>query len=96
MGPIATPAADVSLRIFDHYSFIFCESESGTKLLHCMIYDIPSKQRMKNKLDFPTPFPDQLPQPLLSSHLPLSSCSCTAGTSAVKHRHSGCVHSNVR
>lgn len=63
MDPTATPAADVSLCIFDHYSFIFCESESGIKLLHSMIYDIPSQQRMKNKLDFPTPFPDQLPQP---------------------------------
>lgn len=59
VDPIATPAADFSLCIFDHYSFIFCRPESGTKLLHRMIYDIPFQRRMKNKLDFPTPFPDQ-------------------------------------
>lgn len=57
--PIATTAADFSLCIFDRYSFIFCESGTGTKLLHSMINDIPSQQRMKNKLDFPMPFPDQ-------------------------------------
>lgn len=92
MDPIATPAADVSFCIFDHYSFIFCESESGTKLLHSMIYDIPSQQRMKNKLDFPTPFPDQLPQPpALPSFITPASLS---GTSPAKHKHSGCVHSN--
>lgn len=61
VDPIATPAADFSLCIFDRYSFIFCEPGTGTKLLHSMIYDIPSQQRMKNKLDFPTPFPDQPP-----------------------------------
>lgn len=63
VDPIATPAADFSLCIFDRYSFIFCEPGTGTKLLHSMIYDIPSQQRMKNKLDFPTPFPDQPPPP---------------------------------
>lgn len=67
--PIATTAADFSLCIFDRYSFIFCESGTGTKLLHSMINDIPSQQRMKNKLDFPMPFPDQhlppAPQPPL-------------------------------
>lgn len=81
VDPIATPAADFSLGIFDHFSFIFCEPGTGTKLLHSMIYDIPSQQRMKNKLDFPTPFPDHPnpplpPASLLSSHLPLSSCRC--------------------
>lgn len=65
VDPIATPAADFFLCIFDHYSFIFCEPVTGTKLLHGMIYDILSQQRMKNKLDFPTPFPDQPPPPAL-------------------------------
>lgn len=51
----------LSLCNFDHYSFIFCEPGTGGKLLHSMIYDIPSQQRMKNKLDFPTPFPHQHP-----------------------------------
>lgn len=63
VDPIATPAADFSLCIFDHYSFIFCGPESGAKLLHSMIYDIPSWRCMKNKLDFPTPFPDPPPPP---------------------------------
>lgn len=51
----------LSLCNFDHYSFIFCEPGTGGKLLHSMIYDIPSQQCMKNKLDFPTPFPHQHP-----------------------------------
>ncbi len=58
VDPTATPAAHFSLCIFDHDSFIFCEPGTGTKLLHSMIYDIPPQQRMKNKLDFPSPFPD--------------------------------------
>lgn len=62
---IATPVADFSLCIFDHYSFIFCVPGTDTKLLHGMIYDFPSQQCMKNKLDFPTPFPDQPPPPAL-------------------------------
>lgn len=69
VDPIATPAADFSLGIFDHFSFMFCEPGTGTKLLHSMIYDIPSQQRMKNKLDFPTPFPDH-PNPPLPPALP--------------------------
>ena len=83
VDPTAAPAADFSLCIFDHYSFIFREPESGPKLLHSMIYDIPSQQRMKNKLDFPTPFPDQPPPtPATSSppsfhHTCLSSCQYT-------------------
>lgn len=63
VDPSAALAADFSLCIFDHYSFIFCEPRTGAKLLHSMIYDIPSQQRMKNKLDFSTPFPDHPPLP---------------------------------
>lgn len=63
VAPIATPVDSSLLCIFDHYSFIFCEPGTGTKLQLSVIYDIPSWQRMKNKLDFPTPFPDQLLYP---------------------------------
>lgn len=80
-APIATPLDSSLLCIFDHYSFIFCEAGAGTKLQLSVIYDIPFWQRMKNKLDFPTPFPDQLLLPplfsttrapsLLNSYLPL-------------------------
>lgn len=92
VDPIVTPAADFFLCIFDHYSFIFCEPGTGTKLLHGMIYDIPSQQRMKNKLDFPTLFPDQPPPPALPSfhHTCLALPGHACGNRAVKHKHLGC------
>lgn len=46
-----------------------------------MIYGIPSQQRMKNKLDFPTPFPDEPFSPAAASPPFITPASLPANTS---------------